>query len=233
MWGPLFSGLPSNPKLNFRMRHLAVTENHKYNSNSDDLRKTCRKEQTSNNDSEQRWGLGWPIFSWALYFVAVYCAKRSRWFRVKNKVKLSDKHGRCGAHLHLDTNKPHHLISGQLAAGDREWYLWWHSSLLILFQLARKKLAKWRRETGERKSTKCHRGFRDAAPGRPLSLTRIRRRNICKISPPGITRKLHFTGIYPVYIVRSLSVFQGGGKRAQTAFDMWSFLPRRRWCSYC
>ena len=117
-----------------------------------------------------------------------------------------------GAHLHLDTNKPHHLISGQLAAGDSEWYLWWHSSLLISFQLARKKLAKWRRETGERKSTKCHRGFRDAAPGRPLSLTRIRRRNICKISPSGITRKLHFTGIYAVYIVRSLSVLLSGGK---------------------
>ena len=109
MWGPLFSGLPSNPKLNFRMRHLAVTENHKYNSNSDDLRKTCRKEQTSNNDSEQRWGLGWPMFFWALYFVAVYCAKRSRWFRVKNKVKLSDKHGRCTSSSWYKQISPPHL----------------------------------------------------------------------------------------------------------------------------
>ena len=113
-----------------------------------------------------------------------------------------------GAHLHLDTNKPHHLISGQLAAGDREWYLWWHSSLLISFQLARKKLIKWRRETGERKSEKCQRGFSDAAPAWPLSPVA----NFADISPPGITRKLHFTGIYPVYIVRSLSVLLSGGK---------------------
>ena len=105
-----------------------------------------------------------------LYFVAVYCAKRSRWFRVKNKVKLSDKHGRCtSSSWYKHISPPHLSVGRQLAPGDREWYLWWHSSPLISFQLARKKLAKWRRETGERKSEKYHRGFGDAAPAWPLS----------------------------------------------------------------
>ena len=57
------------------MRHLALTDNHKYISHSDDLGKTCRTEQTSYNDSDSRMGAA-GLFSPERYILLQFTVRK-------------------------------------------------------------------------------------------------------------------------------------------------------------
>ena len=152
MWDPLFSGLPSNSKLNLRMRHLAMTENHKYISNLDDLKKTWGKEeQTSDNDSEQRWGLMTYFHLRAKSFIfccSLLCEKISEWFRLKTKLNWVISTGRCTSSswykTNLTTSSQTQPINSRVPSDIYD-----DTSHCSSSHIARKKLAKLR-QTGER-----------------------------------------------------------------------------------
>ena len=221
----LFSVLPSNSKLNLRLRHLSMTENHKYISNSDDLKKTCGKEQTLDNDSEQRWRLTYFHLRAKsfIFCCSLQCEKILEWFRLKTKLNWVISMGRCTSPSWYKTNLTTSSRSRPISS-------WRQFRVIFMMTPLTAHLISLSQET---RKVEADGGFCDTIPAWPLSPCRSRGRNICKISPSSLPRESPGSYISrdPVYIVWSLSIRER--KRAQTGFDMRSFLPRRRWCSYC
>ena len=191
-----------------------MTENHKYISNSDDLKKTCGKEeQTSNNDSEQRWGMLTYFHLRAKSFIfccSLQCEKILEWFHLKTKLNWVISMGRCTSSSWYKTN----LTTSSRCRPISSWRQFrvifmmtpFTAHLISLSQETRKVEA----DGGQRnvigdlvtrsQPDPCH---RVAVEGKYLQ-------NFSFISPRGIARKLHFTGSS----LHSLKFIYSGGKKS-------------------
>ena len=181
-----------------------MTAKHKYISNSDELRKTCGKEQTMTKT-------GADLGKSKIFCCSLLCEKISLISRERTKFNwVISRDGRSTSSSWYK-NTSHHLIflSGQLAPGDSPGIDIYDDTPHCSSQVA--SLARNSLSGGRRGREICHQGFGDAIPAWPLSPAPVEEeKNLQNFSSVSWETPGSYISRDPVYIVGSLSIFWGG-----------------------